>query len=142
MFIPMTVRAKDFCPMANLEPEQQEEPPLDPVMDNVRRKMVRLQIVSGGIMFVSLMAVLMAVVYKVRHSSGTQAPLATAAGFAVPADQPLSVTAHLPPGFQVQSVSNSGSQILFYGVVDGVRKALIFDLSVGRIVADVTVGER
>jgi hypothetical protein len=142
MFIPMTVRAKDFCPMANLEPEQQEEAPLDPVMDNVRRKMVRLQIVSGGIMFVSLMAVLMAVVYKVRHAPQTQAPVATAAGFAVPADQPLSVTAHLPQGFQVQSVSNSGSQILFYGVVDGVRKALIFDLAVGRIVADVTVGER
>ncbi|WP_377296517.1 hypothetical protein [Rhizobium sp. SGZ-381] len=128
--------------MANLEPEQQEDAPLDPVMDNVRRKMVRLQIVSGSIMFISLMAVLGAVVYKVRHAPQTPAPVVTGTGFAVPADQPLAATAHLPPGFEVQSVSHSGGQILFYGVVGGVRKALIFDLAVGRIVADVTVQDR
>ncbi|WP_137131694.1 hypothetical protein [Rhizobium sp. FY34] len=129
--------------MAHLEPETQEEEPLDPVMEAVRRKMVRLQVVSGGIMFISLMAVLLAVVYKVRNApQPAPTSLATGAGFAVPADQPLAVTARLPTGFEIRSVSQSGSQILFYGVLAGVQKVMIFDLSVGRIVADVTVADR
>lgn len=129
--------------MAHHDPEHQEDEPLDPVMENVRRKMVRLQLVSGGIMFVSLMAVLIAVVYKVRSQPApAPAAISASAGFAVPADQPLSATVHLPPGFAVQSVSQSGSQILFYGTLNAVRKVMIFDLSVGRVVADVTVAER
>lgn len=127
--------------MANHEPEHLEDEPLDPVMEKVRRKMVRLQIVSAGIMFVSLMAVLVAVVYKASNSSEAAKPAAPG-GFAVPADQPLSATATLPAGFVIQSVSNSGSQILFFGTLVGTRKVMIFDLSVGRIVADVTVAER
>lgn len=125
--------------MANLEPEQHpHDEPLDPVMENVRRKMVRLQIVSSGVIIISLMAVLFAVVYKVRNKA--PAPTAAASsGFAVPADQPLAVRAALPRGFEIQSVSNSGSQILFWGTLNGERKALIYDLAVGRLVADVTV---
>ncbi|MCY1667963.1 hypothetical protein [Rhizobium sp. SL86] len=126
--------------MANHEPEHLEEEPLDPVMEKVRRKMVRLQIVSAGIMFVSLMAVLVAVVYKASNTGEATKPVA-ASGFAVPADQPLSATATLPAGFVIQSVSSSGSQILFYGTLAGTRKAMIYDLSVGRIIADVTVAE-
>ncbi|MBT9369435.1 hypothetical protein [Rhizobium sp. CSW-27] len=129
--------------MAHLDPEQQEDEPLDPVLENVRRKMVRLQLVSGGIMFISLMAVLIAVVYKVRSQPApVPAAVTASAGFSVPADQPLSATVHLPPGFAVQSVSQSGSQILFYGSINGVRKVMIFDLSVGRVIADLTVAER
>lgn len=125
--------------MANLEPEQQhDDEPLDPVMENVRRKMVRLQIVSSGIIIVSLMAVLFAVVYKVRNKAAPQSA-SVPASFAVPADQPLVAKAALPTGFEIQSVSNSGSQILFWGTLNGERKALIYDLSVGRLVADVTV---
>jgi hypothetical protein len=129
--------------MAHLEPETQEEEPLDPVMENVRRKMVRLQVVSGSIMFISLMAVLLAVVYKVKNAPQPEpTTVATPGGFVVPADQPLSVTARLPSGFEIRSVSQSGSQILFYGLVAGEQKVMIFDLSVGRVVADVTVSDR
>lgn len=126
--------------MANHEPEHQEDEPLDPVMEKVRRKMVRLQIVSAGIMFVSLMAVLVAVVYKASNTGETAKPAASGS-FAVPADQPLAAIATLPAGFSIQSVSHSGSQILFYGTLSGTRKALIYDLSVGRITADVTMAE-
>lgn len=118
--------------------QQHEEEPLDPVMENVRRKMVRLQIVSSGVIIVSLMAVLLAVVYKVKSRAEPE-KLASPTGFAVPADQPLAARAALPAGFEIQSVSNSGSQILFWGTLRGERKAIIFDLAVGRIVADVTV---
>ncbi|WP_454850724.1 hypothetical protein [Rhizobium binxianense] len=124
--------------MTNFEPDdQEEEKPLDPAMENVRRKMVRLQIVSGAIMFVSLMAVFGAVVYKTMQRE--PAAVSTASP-GVPSDSPVKATASLPLGFRIQSTSFSGSQILFFGeTVEGQRKALVFDIKAGRIVADVTV---
>lgn len=121
--------------------DQSPEEPLDPAMENIRRKMIKLQLVSGGILLVCFMAVLAAIVYKItRPAPQTAASTQTSGGLSVPADQPLSATANLPAGFVVQSVSHSGNQILFYGQLNGTSKALIFDLSVGRIIADVTVG--
>ncbi|EJZ17641.1 hypothetical protein NE852_17540 [Rhizobium sp. Pop5] len=125
--------------MTTIEPDDQEEKPLDPAMESVRRKMVRLQIVSGAIMFVSLMAVFGAVVYKTMHNEPKDTA-STAAASGVPSDAPLAASVSLPPGFKVQSTSFSAGQILFYGeTVDGKNKALIFDLRTGRTVADVTV---
>ncbi|MFN7012623.1 hypothetical protein [Rhizobium arsenicireducens] len=125
--------------MAHLDDDEQEDKPLDPAMENVRRKMVKLQLVSGGIMLLMFMAVLAAIVYKVTRPDGVEKPLAST-GLAIPADQPLSLSAALPAGFTVTSTDLSNNQILFYGTMaDGTRKALIFDLSVGRIIADVTV---
>lgn len=126
--------------MANIEPDdQEEEKPLDPVMEKVRRKMVRLQLVSAGVMFVSLMAVLGAVVYKVTKSETKET--APVSSLAVPSDGPVSAVAALPAGFEVSDVSLSGTQILFYGkTVEGTQKAYVFDVSVGRIVADIAVG--
>ncbi|MBY5754784.1 MULTISPECIES: hypothetical protein [Rhizobium] len=125
--------------MTAIEPDDQEEKPLDPAMESVRRKMVRLQIVSGAIMFVSLMAVFGAVVYKVMNSEPKEtASAVTASG--VPSDAPLVATVSLPLGFKVQSTSFSAGQILFYGeTVEGKNKALVYDLRTGRTVADVTV---
>ncbi|MBX4959217.1 hypothetical protein [Rhizobium lentis] len=124
--------------MTAIEPDDQEEKPLDPAMESVRRKMVRLQIVSGAIMFVSLMAVFGAVVYKtMREPKGTTS---TAATSGVPSDGPLAATVSLPLGFKVQSTSFSAGQILFYGeTVEGRNKALVFDLTTGRTVADILV---
>jgi hypothetical protein len=127
--------------MPQPEIEEQEEP-LDPAMERIRRKMVLLQLVSGGIMFVCFMAVLGAIVYKInQRTDEPSTTVAASGGFAVPADQPLAATAALPAGFEVQQVSLSGSQILFYGQLSGGRKLFIFDLSIGRMVADVTVGQ-
>ncbi|WHO74467.1 hypothetical protein [Rhizobium sp. BT03] len=124
--------------MTAIEPDDQEEKPLDPAMESVRRKMVRLQIVSGAIMFVSLMAVFGAVVYKTMREPKQTAAAVSAAG--VPSDAPLAATVSLPFGFKVQSTSFSAGQILFYGeTAEGKSKALVFDLATGRTVADVSV---
>lgn len=128
--------------MSHLNEYDQDDKPLDPAMENVRRKMVRLQLVSGGVMLVMFMAVLAAIVYKVTRPDprGTQA---TATGISVPSDQPLSMTAALPAGFEVVSTSLSGSQVLFYGrMPSGESRGLIFDVAVGRIVADIAVTAR
>ncbi|MDR6816822.1 hypothetical protein J2X76_001995 [Neorhizobium sp. 2083] len=122
------------------QPEiEEKEEPLDPAMERIRRKMVLLILVSGGILFVCFMAVLGAIVYKVTQRPATSATIASTGGFSVPAGQPLTATAELPAGFVVQGVSLSGGQILFYGLLTGDQKVLIYDIAAGRIVADVTV---
>jgi hypothetical protein len=119
---------------------EEKEAPLDPAMDRIRRKMVLLQLVSGGILFLCFMAVLAAVVYKVKQRpASTAATVTSSSGFTVPSDQPLAVTAALPAGFVTQSVSSSGSQLTFFGTLAGKPKVLIFDIALGRIIADVTV---
>jgi hypothetical protein len=123
--------------MTNFEPDDQEEKPLDPALENVRRKMVRLQIVSVAIMVVSLMAVFGAVVYKTMRP----VPKPTGVGAsAVPSDAPVAATAALPQGFTVQSTALSGSQVLFYGTLAGGRRqAIVFDYAVGRVVATISL---
>jgi hypothetical protein len=124
--------------MPQPEIEEQEEP-LDPAMERIRRKMVLLQLVSGGILFVCFMAVLAAVVYKVSQRPSEPTAVAVNGAVSVPAGQPLATTAALPAGFSVQSVSASGGQLAFYGQLNGGQKVLVFDIAAGRIVADVTV---
>ncbi|KQS77692.1 hypothetical protein ASG25_13980 [Rhizobium sp. Leaf384] len=127
--------------MSLQEPDEQDEKPLDPVMENVRRKMIRLQLVSAGVMLVMLMAVLGAIVYKVTRPSDAPQLAGTLAntGAGVPSDAPLTATALLPQGFEIAQTSLSGGQILFFGTLFGVRKALVYDIAANRIVADVTV---
>ncbi|CAH0341646.1 hypothetical protein [Rhizobium sp. CECT 9324] len=126
--------------MSHVDQENQDEKPLDPVMEGVRRKMIKLQLISGGIMAVMFMAVLVAIAYKLTRNDGAPAVATQTAPFLVPSDQPLTVTANLPAGFKVVSTSLSGNQILIYGETTGAeRKALVLDLSVGRIIADITL---
>jgi len=126
--------------MSNIENDDQEDKPLDPVMENVRRKMMRLQLISGSIMFLMFLAVLAAIVYKINTRDGKPEAVATSSGLSVPSDAPVKATAVLPDGFAVSAVSQSGGQILFYGVMPGgARKALVFDIAAGRIVAEIDV---
>lgn len=123
--------------MTNLEPDDQEEKPLDPALESVRRKMIRLQIISAAVMVVSLMAVFGAVVYKTMRPAAKPAGQATAN---IPSDAPVAVTALLPAGFTVQSTALSGNQVLFYGtLVSGQRQAVVFDYGIGRIVATISL---
>lgn len=126
--------------MSNIETEVPEDKPLDPVMENVRRKMMRLQLVSGGIMLLMFMAVLAAIVYKINTRESKPEAAGASGALAVPSDAPVKATATLPDGFAVSAVSQSGGQILFYGVMaDGARKALVFDIATGRTVAEIDV---
>lgn len=124
--------------MSDIEVDDSQDKPLDPVMEKVRRKMVRLQLVSAGIMLVMLMAVLAAIVYKVTRPD----PRATAsvAGAGIPVGEKISAVASLPPGFQVRTVSLSGGQLLFWGTSVGAGdKAIVYDIATGRIIAEITV---
>lgn len=124
--------------MTAIEPDDQEDKPLDPAMENVRRKMVKLQLVSAGVMLVMLMAVLGTIVYKLTRTDAS-APVQSAAAV-VPSEAPVNAVAALPAGFTVTNVALSGSQVLFYGNLPGSEpRAIVFDIGAGRIVADITV---
>ncbi|NTJ43142.1 hypothetical protein G6L28_11105 [Agrobacterium larrymoorei] len=125
--------------MTQIEQDEQEDKPLDPAMEKVRRKMIRLQIVSGSVMFISLMAVFGAVVYKAMGPSRTATSSATSTS-QVPSDGPVAATASLPQGFTIDNVSFANGDMLFYGrLANGTRKALVFNVQAGRFVADVTI---
>ena len=94
-----------------------EEEPLDPAVEAVRVKMVRLLAVSGGIMMLGLMAVLLAIVYKVNQDvepkaaakvTPNEATLAIPAGFTGDAVQPWGKPRHLDPAPARQFDANSG----------------------------------
>lgn len=129
--------------MSNAELDHEEDKPLDPEMEKVRRKMVRLLAVSLGIMFLGVMAVLVGVVYKVMENE-EEVPVRTAADtLAVPAGGPLNVTAALPSGFRVDDVSLDGSKILFYGrMPDGGPAAYIFDIVTEKLAARVRITDQ
>lgn len=125
--------------MTQIEQDEQDDKPLDPAMEKVRRKMIRLQIVSGLVMFISLMAVFGAVVYKAMGPSKTATPTASQS-MQVPSDQPVSATASLPQGFTIENVSFANGDMLFYGrLANGTRKALVFNVQTRSFVADVTI---
>jgi hypothetical protein len=50
--------------MARPTIDDNEEKPLDPAVEKVRRKLVRFVAINLGLLFLALMAVLAAVVYK------------------------------------------------------------------------------
>lgn len=51
-----------------------DEEPLDPKVENVRRRLARMQMISSGIMVVGLMAVFLAIVYKVMIDTDVPKP--------------------------------------------------------------------
>ncbi|MCR9136262.1 MAG: hypothetical protein NXI27_09725 [Alphaproteobacteria bacterium] len=129
--------------MSNAELDHEEEKPLDPEMEKVRRKMVRLLAVSLGIMFLGVMAVLAGVVYKVVNNEEDAPVRMTADTLAVPVDGPLDVTAALPAAFRIDSVSLDGSKILFYGqMTGGGPQAYIFDVATEQLVARVRITDQ
>ena len=124
--------------MSNPKRDDPDHKPLDPTMELVRRKMVRTLAISIGTMCIGLIAVAAAIVYKIS-SRNEPAPVASSA--AVPAEAPSEARAALPAGFVVQHVGLDGNRILFYGQArDGSAHALVFDMALGRMTADVTVG--
>lgn len=85
----------------------QEEEPLDPAVEAIRVKMVRLLMVSGGIMMLGLMAVLAVIVYKVSGGEGE------AVDIAAPATGPArSGYMGIPKGANIVSAAPDGQGLL------------------------------
>lgn len=125
--------------MENQQFDNEEDKPLDPVLEKVRKKMLRLLAVSLGIMFAGIMALLIAIVYKVgaEDDEGTQtASQAVQSSPNVSFSENLEVI--LPLGFSVKSFDLDGARGSIFGVgTDGIERVLIIDLTDGKILSDI-----
>lgn len=124
--------------MARPIAEEDEEKPLDPAAENVRRKLVRFMIVNLGLLFLALMVVIGALVYKARN-----APVAgsvPAGEVQVPAGAALSGDIVLPVGAKVVSQSLSGNRLSIDAeLADGSRSIFVYDIAERRMVGQFAI---
>ncbi len=97
-----------------------EEEPLDPAVEAVRVKMVRLLAVSGGIMMLGLMAVLLAIVYKVNQDVEPKAAAKVT---------PNEATLAIPAGSRVMQSSRGANHVtLTLRLQDNSTQILVYNL--------------
>ncbi|MBL0372392.1 hypothetical protein JJB09_10165 [Rhizobium sp. KVB221] len=124
--------------MTNPNIQEEEDKPLDPAMENVRRKMVRLLFISSSAIVLALMAVLGSIVYKANKNS-TAAKEATAA-VAVNAPVAAAQTATLPKGFAIETTTVDGNRIWFMGTgADGKHLMIVHDISTGKTLTEISI---
>jgi hypothetical protein len=122
--------------MTNPNFPDDEEKPLDPVMEKVRRKMVRLLVISSSVIVLALMTVLGSIVYKAnKNSAVAQAPAAMQPGTIASAQQ----TVTLPKGFTLETTTVDGNRIWFMGTVEGKHLMIVHDIGSGKTLTEVTV---
>ena len=120
-----------------------EEEPLDPVMERVRVKMVRLLVVSIGVMVIALMSVLFAIVYKINKSSEEAevepAETAVLSGAVDNVKLLENISVDLPDGVSVLSSQISGSRLMLeLRMNDGLYQFWIIELQSGKVITRVT----
>ncbi len=113
--------------------DDDEEKPLDPAVESVRRKLIRFMLVNLGILGVALIAVVGAIVYKSRNDTPV---VPSAPAFAVPADGGMvEGLIELPLGSTIVSQSLSGDRVSIYvQESDGARALYVYDLTARRMV--------
>ena len=108
---------------------QEEDEPLDPTLERVRRKMLRLMTIAIGIMMIGLMAVLFAIVYKISSPSKPNT------------GETLEID--LQGGAEILSTTLSGERILVdTRLPDGSRELILIDADSGKIVSRIAMGKR
>ena len=115
-----------------------EEEPLDPVMERVRKKMIRLLVISIGIMVIGLMAVLGAIVYKISNPSSLQEASSQpqTAGEVSGSQGTLAenVELELPDGAVILSTSLTDNRLLIsVRLADGSPEFRVVDLTSGQV---------
>lgn len=105
-----------------------EDEPLDPKVEAIRKKMVRLLLVSGAIMMIGLMTVLIAIVYKLNQSSAPA--MAQTGAISVPSGSKI-----------VSTALGDGKIMLTVRDASGKNNILIFDES-GNLISQLAVKEQ
>lgn len=115
--------------------DDNEEKPLDPAVEKVRRKLVRFVAINLGLLFLALMAVLAAIVYKTNSENEAAV---VAGNDAVPSPAESGVMAGdipLPAGARLVSHSLSGNRItLDAELAGGGRAIFLYDIAERRII--------
>jgi len=118
------------APNASLEID--EEKPLDPAAERVRRKLVRFMVINLGILFAAVMAVVLALVYKSVTETG---PQASSSSPTAPSSEMISGSIPLPEGARIISHAASGDRLtLHVALADEGEAILLYDIPEGRLV--------
>ena len=114
--------------------ETEEDAPLDPAAERLRRKLVRLLFISGGIMMLGFIAVFAAIVYKVGKAEEGYARTPSAAA---PVDARIAV----PVGYRVTATSLDGDRALLTLLApDGTISLMLIDLKTGATLGRYSIG--
>jgi hypothetical protein len=121
--------------------DDEEEKPLDPAVEKVRRKLVRFVGINLGLLFIALMAVVAALVYKSR--TAPQVSVVAEPGIEAPSPEGIvEGQIPLPAGARIVSQSLSGDRLsLSLELPDGGRAIYIYDVRSRRIVGRFAVVE-
>jgi hypothetical protein len=124
--------------MARPNADEEEDKPLDPHLESVRRKMIRFMGINLGILFLALMVVIAALVYKSRTAK--VAATTAASEIPVPPGAPLSGDIVLPVGARVVSQSLSGNRVSIEAeLADGSRAIFVYDIAERRMVGQFAI---
>lgn len=117
--------------------EEDEEKPLDPEAEKVRRKLVRFMGINLGLLFLALMVVIAAVVYRMGKVPSGPVPVGVVQ---VPGGEPLSGDIVLPVGAKVVSQSLSGNRVSIDAeLVDGGRAIFVYDIAERRMIGQFAI---
>lgn len=116
--------------MAQPALDDDDDKPLDPAVERVRRKLVRFALVNLGILFIALIVVVGALVYK---SFGTKAPAASG--------KLAEAVIALPAGARMLGHDFADGQFSIDAeLAEGARVIFVYDLAAQKIVGRYTVG--
>jgi hypothetical protein len=110
--------------------QDESEAPLDPAQERLRRKLVRLLLISGGIMLFGFIAVFASIIYKLseREDADTLEARSEVAGELVEARIPV------PPGARLLSAELDGDRALLrVEALDGRVSLILVDLASGSV---------
>jgi len=110
--------------------DETEDKPLDPAVEAVRRKLVRFVGINLGLLFLAVMAVVVAIVYRTRTVETPPADIA-----APPTGEMAAGEIDLPDGARIVSQSLSGNRIAIDAELPGGGHAIfLYDTLERRIV--------
>lgn len=119
--------------------EESADKPLDPAVERVRRRLVRFIGINLGILFIALMAVVAALVYRM-NASAPAAP-ETAAGVVPSGEAFAEGLIALPPGARVVSHAVSGNRLtLQVEFTDGRQAIFLYDMAEQRMSGRFDIG--
>lgn len=126
--------------MARPYADEEKDKPLDPHVESVRRKLIRFMAINLGLLFLALMVVIAALVYKSRNAAPPSPP---AGEIPLPEGSPLTGDIVLPVGSRIVSQSLSGNRIAIDAELsDGSRAIFVYDIAEKRIVGQFAVRTR
>ncbi|MGY6708009.1 MAG: fimbrial protein [Rhizobiaceae bacterium] len=124
--------------MAETKPSEAEQQP-DPAAERVRRKLVRFMAINLGVLFIALMAVVIAIVYRAFTADSPTEPEMASELPTPPPGSMLTGEIALPEGSRMISHALSGNRLTLDIEVDGQRSILVYDIAEGRTIGRFTL---